>query len=313
MLKTMPREEFATCELLSEALFHAHKYLIPPPRSLTTKVTEENADYIRMPFPELVFEYLVPDAQVRGITGTPENLETHKSTKRICLCIDLDNSFSAFASSIRRSLPEGETYPKGSIAFSTFFFLDTEKTWAPSMGVALWNPGLSADLSIDGYYNAFSYGVKPLFRVLAKQVAFREKWDLPKLEAVLRNDLHEDVAIALRMLALMNARNIEKLEVAKEPHKLNKKRLNLGKTPFFSYNTLSIFLSGDNIGFRKRIPSAYDIDKMFSDRTAKRLHAVSGHFKRRKSGLFWWNSFFRGVPSVGAVVASHQVPEKGLL
>lgn len=38
-----------------------------------------------------------------------------------------------------------------------------------------------------------------------------------------------------------------------------------------------------------------------SDRNSPRLHAVRGHFKVRKHGVYWWSDFMRGDPRRGSI------------
>lgn len=40
---------------------------------------------------------------------------------------------------------------------------------------------------------------------------------------------------------------------------------------------------------------------------AKRLHTVRGHFKIRKTGIFWWSDFWRGDAKSGEVTKSYEV------
>jgi len=38
-----------------------------------------------------------------------------------------------------------------------------------------------------------------------------------------------------------------------------------------------------------------------------RLHTVRGHFKIRKTGIFWWPHFMRGDPQKGAITKDYTV------
>jgi hypothetical protein len=119
-------------------------------------------------------------------------------------------------------------------------------------------------------------------------------------------DSSYEVGVALSALACLNARNVKAIDIA-APAALNKKRAKTGKTPFFEYKVLDIFL-GDNVrnvqsGSGKRVRAA--VDNWI--KTCKKLHAVRGHFKVRKTGIFWWSNFYRGRQSQGEIVKDYEV------
>ena len=100
-----------------------------------------------------------------------------------------------------------------------------------------------------------------------------------------------EMRFMIAMLGLLNARNVVETEtVNKEKH--NIKRRKQGKLPLFSHTLLKIR------------PEIYAHDAMSMATTQHRdmrLHFVRGHFKHRKSGLFWWSMHARGSGRQGVI------------
>jgi hypothetical protein len=90
-------------------------------------------------------------------------------------------------------------------------------------------------------------------------------------------------------LAMLNSRNC----IEREPvdlSRLNKARHKRGRRPLLSYTKTKIVLS------RTQARTAH---ARGWDREAARLHLVRGHFKIRRTGVYWWTSFTRGDPRRG--------------
>lgn len=92
-------------------------------------------------------------------------------------------------------------------------------------------------------------------------------------------------------IMLLNSRNLTSAEKVPAPDKLNRQRAKKGRLPLMDYTTIRIKLSR-SLAQRAGAPG---------ERSAARLHVVSGHFKVRKSGVYWWNDFTRGDPMQGVV------------
>lgn len=94
-------------------------------------------------------------------------------------------------------------------------------------------------------------------------------------------------------VALMNSRNLVETAPEKAPDelaRLNAKRRKRGAPPLYSFSTVKISLSKIERA-RGRRPAAQSQDI--------RAHLVRGHFKVRKSGIFWWSPHLRGDPRAG--------------
>ncbi len=86
------------------------------------------------------------------------------------------------------------------------------------------------------------------------------------------------------VIMMMNSRRA----VEHEPNdisKLNKARVKRGKPPFLTHAVTRLHLS------HRRIQNA---EAHGFSREQARLHRVRGHFKIRKSGVYWWTPFMRG-------------------
>jgi hypothetical protein len=100
-----------------------------------------------------------------------------------------------------------------------------------------------------------------------------------------------EMRFMIAMLGLLNTRNVVESEtVNKEKHNIKRKKD--GKPPLFSHILLKV---------RPEI-YVHDAGNMAATQHRDlRFHFVSGHFKHRKSGLFWWSMHARGSMKHGAV------------
>jgi len=105
-----------------------------------------------------------------------------------------------------------------------------------------------------------------------------------------------EIRFMVAMLGLLNTRNVAHHEhVDKKAH--NVKRVKQGRKPLFSHTVLKI---------RPQIWQHSDKDGSGSHRDM-RLHFVRGHFKHRKSGLFWWSMHARGKAEHGIIEKDYEV------
>lgn len=283
-------------DMVCNAIRAAHKYVIPPPRSLKTRVDTNSVPFIRMPFPEVVFEYEVPDSVNEGAFA---NLTTTTAPKRVALLIDLKASQTVLAFTARSLLANiGEV---ADIAVVSGFYMDQEDRWSISFGFGYWKAD-TTEFFVDGNTNKVAYGVLPLFPSICAMIG--EQLGEDAIPQNIRNDVHEEVAIGLRALALINARNVNVVQIVEAPYKLNAKRMKNKKAPFFSYHTLSVFLDPSRSHRKLQLQDAQRISSMWA---SSRLHQVAGHFKIRRTGMFWWNPHFRGAAENGVITSEHVV------
>lgn len=98
--------------------------------------------------------------------------------------------------------------------------------------------------------------------------------------------------IALQIISFINSGNIKHIH-----YKPTKKEIDKIPTPFkekYEYTTIDIFRE------RKVYHSLEELIQSTSSVENKeiRAHIVRGHFKHKKNGVFWWNSFIRNNKGV---------------
>jgi hypothetical protein len=94
------------------------------------------------------------------------------------------------------------------------------------------------------------------------------------------------------LLAMLNSRNPVVEHTPIDLTKLNKARRKSGKAEFLPYAKTRLTMSRS----QQRIARAHGLD-----RETARQHLVRGHFKIRKTGVYWWAPFLRGDARKGEV------------
>lgn len=85
----------------------------------------------------------------------------------------------------------------------------------------------------------------------------------------------------LPALILINCRNAVDIEVVPAPEKLNKQRAQKGKEPLLEHRIVKMHLTATR---KRRMGDMASAD----ERRAARATLVMGHYKVRKTGVFWW-------------------------
>lgn len=101
----------------------------------------------------------------------------------------------------------------------------------------------------------------------------------------------------LAALALMNTTNVHQTELVSQ-HKLNKSRVKHGKPPLQDYHVLKIHTE-----LKKRYAN---VEGSGNPRDL-RWHLVRGHWKVRRTGVFFWHPFSRGDAKHGKVHKDYEV------
>lgn len=119
----------------------------------------------------------------------------------------------------------------------------------------------------------------------------------PKFVQLLQSDWGGEIRYVLAVLGLLNARNVAETELV-DKSRTNAKRCRTGARELCSHTVLKIRAAHRKSFQRPGRPPA----------TAEeiRLHFVSGHWKARSTGLFWWGAHMRGNPTRGAVLHDHR-------
>jgi hypothetical protein len=96
-------------------------------------------------------------------------------------------------------------------------------------------------------------------------------------------------------LAMLNSKNPVVEQEPVDLTKLNRSRRKSGKAEFLSYTKTRLAMSRS----QGRIADARGIS-----REAARAHLVRGHFKIRRTGVYWWSPFLRGDAKKGEIQRS---------
>lgn len=119
------------------------------------------------------------------------------------------------------------------------------------------------------------------------------------LDTLVRSDWAGEIRYLIAILGMLNARNVSETEKV-EFIKLNKQRRQRGKLPLSTHTVLKIRPAHK--------PSLLAHANGSSGRSAEiRAHFVRGHFKTRRSGVFWWGPHMRGKLELGYVTKDYEV------
>lgn len=114
------------------------------------------------------------------------------------------------------------------------------------------------------------------------------------------SDVQDEIASTLALLILINSKNCVEVAPSAPPPKLNRARAKRGQTPLVTYSTVRINLSRT----QRNAAAARGLSE-----TEMQLHKVRGHFKVRRTGVFWWNDYERGSAAHGTVEQSYVVED----
>lgn len=137
------------------------------------------------------------------------------------------------------------------------------------------------------------YGVPMLPGLSAEQE--REMYDT--FADLARSDWAGETAYVMAVIGLLNARNAVETETV-DHSRMNRARIRRGKPPFLEHKVLKIAQRQVT-----RVPG----DRDHGPHAAMRLHFVRGHFKSRRSGVYFWNPHARGDAAKGRVEKDYQL------
>jgi hypothetical protein len=119
-----------------------------------------------------------------------------------------------------------------------------------------------------------------------------------RLGSYAMEDWGGEMRFMVAVLGLLNTRNVVQMEtVNKDKH--NIKRVKQGKPPLFSHTLLKV----------RRTVYVKEGPLLSPEQQHRdlRFHFVKGHFKIRKTGVFWWNVYARGSVKHGFVDKDYEV------
>jgi hypothetical protein len=106
-------------------------------------------------------------------------------------------------------------------------------------------------------------------------------------------DLEDELGPVMGMLIMLNSKNCVETAKIEIPHRLNQARKKQGKPEFVTYSTVNLKLSKS----QSRVMDARGYDPV-----TRRRHFVRGHFKIRKTGVFYWTCHMAGSEEAGHVI-----------
>jgi hypothetical protein len=304
------KNDAVAIELLIDQLRYGVKFLLP----LHGEVGVSNIDtdlfrLTKCPYPVMVFEYeTVNTVNERLISGTNEFYGSNSSMASITpsskrLIVVTDGEALGPLESIVKTVTRNDSID--GVLVQPVSYYDEMDLWVPSP-IGIWIPRINEVelITIEG----------------RQRSSFKSAWIPLHPDAIRQNkaagvdmntmarDCHEEVTVTIATLLAINARNVNEISITPS-EKLNRKRRKTGKPPFFEYKVLDIFL-GNAI---RDIPSGHGRRNAAIQqwlRNPPRLHTVSGHFKRRKTGIFWWHSHMRSKAEHGVIVKDYRVKTK---
>jgi hypothetical protein len=143
-------------------------------------------------------------------------------------------------------------------------------------------------------FSRFSWEPHPDLKRLARSVrSLMGETNVARVEDDQGNELERIFLMhVLPCLILLNCRNAVTREITPAPDRLNKKRKEKGRLPIREYATIKVHLSGS--ARRAMAKAGVSLSGMRDG------SFVIGHFKIRKTGIWWWGFHMRsGGPSGG--------------
>lgn len=306
----------------------AQKYVLAPEFAAVADALAENYrslvsafPFCRLPYPEVWIElaaadrpnFMTAELQAPGFQGKPKRIgflcsatRSDLSAWRTHLCWTLHNAQLAHA-----VVPPGASGAAVAMNFDMHNVLDhvTEADLQEP------KPKLRPDVFIDIPNHPGWDHAAPSVRLamLRHTHPVHPDWGLPDIASHLaahqieeayelihqlaRSDWAGEVAYLLAVIGLMNARNASET-VRSDYRKLNRARTKRGEPPLFEHHLLKIHdrqqrRVGDYSSHSKHAPM--------------RGHFVSGHWKVRKTGIYFWKPFKRGDFSRGSISKDYQL------
>lgn len=116
-----------------------------------------------------------------------------------------------------------------------------------------------------------------------------------------RSDWAGEPAYLLAVIGLLNARNAVDVGAAADYSKLNRARARRGRAPLFEHKVLKIA--------QRQEHRVYGDDGARGDYAPMRGHFVRGHFKTRRTGIYFWHPHARGSFERGVIEKTYEVAQ----
>jgi hypothetical protein len=238
--------------------------------------------FCRLPYPATWIEWLSGDRPHWNPSGPykarPVDKERHQSAPHRCgLLLEQDGSPNKWLSHLFWSMKEP---------------LDAPSQFNCSLG-AVW-----IDASGPTSFEAMAQRrIADFGHLFVRLISEKSPETASRLAEYAIEDWGGEVRFMIAVLGLLNTRNVAQT-VNIDKTKENIQRIRHSKRALFSHTLLKI---------RPQIYTHYIGESAIHQYNELRLHFVRGHFKHRKTGLFWWGMHARGSGKHGFIHKDYEV------
>lgn len=255
-------------------------------------------EHCRLPFKKTWIEWLGPSADFGQVRIGPELNAGHPRPER---CGALFEAFNDELSNAMITL--AWCHPDGNFNVSPLTFL---MTWsgdkAPFPGflrdtdpdeMRQWFPKYRKDSDEDlrALDGRVTMGANPhmweWWATVFQRLHLEER---RRIYATALDDIQGEGGFCSGIIAAINSRNLVSLSEPADMTRINKARRKLSRPPLLSFRTVRLSLS-----------RTVERRRSEGQGNPMPLHMVRGHFKVRKSGIYWWSPFWRGDAAAGVV------------
>lgn len=279
------------------------KFLLPENGAVGVLVNDaKTQQFVRCPFPVTVFEWTMDPGRQLDQDGRYEK-QLGLPTSALTPCLKR----IAIACEAKLVVEVSPGSPEDLIAIYSIYFDETSKGWIVNPLVTGVSPSTSNFFTLNGSsaQEVYTWVLLPgVLNSIAKDIGLERAIKQSSLDA------NDEVNVALNAMACVNAKNVSHITVP-APAALNKKRARTGKAPFFEYKVLDIFLGPEVRATASSGGKRYRAALEAWMKCGTKLHVVRGHFKTRKTGIFWWNSYMRGSQNKGVVTKDYSITTTG--
>jgi hypothetical protein len=282
-------------DLVYEKIRSAQKFILGQDFAVAADGLVENLDelrriipYCRVPFPLTWVEWAHDDRPHWNPAGpygarAVDRTRHQRPPRRVGLLLQQkDGRASKWTAHLfwsTKDKPVDGSFHNGSIQATCF---DTENTHSnPDPLLAFAAPGLA------------EFGHQLITDLLTRAPAVGRRLLEYSVE-----DWGGEVRFMIATLGLLNCRNVAQT-VTVDNTVMNEKRAKNNKRPLFSHTLLKV-RSGTVIVSRPGASASQQSHDL-------RLHFVRGHFKHRKTGLFWWSNYMRGERQHGVIEKEYEL------
>jgi len=244
----------------------------------SSKTLEQIHEYVRLPYPMTCYEVLRTDPS--RTAERPKDYSPEMEVDKVVL-IGIEVMFDGRGKFIGKQYQGDFLYCVNGEEPDGFLFIAVDH----SKYADRWMPATTALFHRYEYYspqqNIFMPG---MFATVDEET-----------QSCIYNSHAEAYHSFCNFLALVNCKNME-ISTIYPDKKLSASRVRKGKLPMYEYKVLDI---------HKDAIAAGESLSTFGDKN--RFHMCRGHFKKLKTGVFWWNAHARGRKELGQIEKDYRL------